>query len=485
MADAATGASAVNNTSLYPNGSTNPPTAAGVGANGVGVHTNGTPMVTPTARMVEEDFIDDPVDRLIVKQYTTGLPIDQICRYIPSVQRNGMEYEFYSVDERKFATTVKTAVNATTGRATMYVEDVDIFNVGDEILVKNVKAWADADRQAGDSPKNGAPLRLLVTGRGSSNDGDYLLVVAINGMRSDLNSPASPTKVPAIAAGKEIYRIANAAKETDMQGNIYSALPTKKRRFMQIFKTQVAWSTIMKDSDKEVPWTMDEDLDMAMRELRKSIERAFIFGVQGYTYDNTDGKKMFVYTCGGILEQMLEGSHLLPYVTSNLTSEEWLVKNLVHPIFLNNSGSAKRYMFAGSGFVANIATLPGIQKQMQANTVERKFGFDWKTIQFMTWSLNMYQHPILDEFGMKNCAIVLDLVYVQKAVFRKLSQDVLDLRKSGIADVDSVVVTEISSICLKYPQTHALIYVADEWNPGASWGDDSSSSSSSSSAASA
>ena len=474
MADATTGAANINGNPLSPNGSTNPPTGAMVGTNGVGVFTNGTPMVTSTARMVEEDFIDDPVDKVIVKQYMTGIPIDQICRYIPSVTRKGMEYEFYSVDEReqKTTTTAATAAGgATGGQATITVANAEVFNKGDEVLIKSVGAY---DTPTSDL-KTSAALRLLIVGEGS-NTGE-LKVIAINGKPG---TNANATIVPAIPSGAVVYRIAPAAAEGEMQSNIFSALPTKKKRYMQIFKTQIAWSSIMKESDKEVPWTMDEDADMALRELRKSIERAFIFGVQGYTYDNT--KKMYVYTCGGILEQMLEGAHMLAYKPAQLVSEEWLLKNLIHPIFLNNSGSAKRYMFAGSSFVANIATLPGIQKQMDAKTVERKFGIDWKTIQFMTWSLDMYQHPLLDQFGMENCAIILDLVYVQKAVFRALSQDILDLKKSGTFDGDSTVWTEISSICLKYPQTHALIFDTDEWDPYLNTGGSSSSSSSHASA---
>lgn len=474
--DAGTGATNINSTPLSPNGSTNPPMMAGVGTNGVGVFTGGTPMITDAARRVEADFIEDPVDQQVVRQLMTGVPIDQITRHIPSIKRKGMVYEFYSIDERKCSTTVSQAVIETDGTATVKVEDGSFISIGDVLLVKKVPAMKEADRSV-DNPNDGAPLRLYVVGYDQGNRKN-LQVVAING-KALLNNEK---RVPAIAVGTEIYRIANAAKEGEMQGNIYSAIPTKKTRFMQIFKVQVSWSSIMKESDKEVPWTMDEDADMALRDLRKSIEKAYIFGTQGYFYDSVKG--MWVYTCGGILEQMLEGSRLLPYKPNQLTDEKFLLEKLVHPIFLDNSGSAKRYMFAGSGLIANIATLPGIQKQMDAKNVERKFGIDWKVIQFMTWSLDMYQHPLLDEMGMRNCAIILDLVYVQKAVFRALSQDILDLKKSGTFDGDSIVWTEISSICLKYPQTHAFIFDPDEWDPDGSYQQSSSSSSSSASASS-
>lgn len=426
------------------------------GVDNIGVHMNGNPMVTDTARLVESDFIVDDVDRVVVKQMQSGFPIDQICRYIPSMKKTSMRYEFYSIDERPIKSTMAAAYTAgAAGEAVITVNNANMFRATDTILVKNVAAVAKpASGTDSRSAVEKSPLRLFVVERVSSTQ---LKVIALNGAVS-----GNQTIVPSIPDETEIYRMGNAAYEGDVQTNIFSAMPTKRERFMQIFKTQVSESTIMGLSKKEADFSFDDQAELALRDLRKRIEISYIFGTQAYRYDQTAEK--WVYTCGGILEQMLEGSHMLQYNPANLT-EEVLLKDLVQPIFLGNSGSPKRYIFAGSEFVSTVALLPGIQKQMDANQVERKYGVDWKTIQFMTWQLNMYQHPLLDEFDMSHCAIVLDLVYVQKAVFRSLSQDVLDLVKSGTFDGRSTVWTEISSICLKYPETHALIYTDAEFKP--------------------
>lgn len=466
--DATTGASNINGTPLSPNGSTGAPmTAVTRDDNPVGVHMNGTPMTTDAARRVEEDFIVDDVDRLVVKQMQSGFPIDQICRYIPSVKKSSMRYEFYSIDERPIKTTVSAAYAPTTavaGDVTITVANAGMFRPTDTILVKSVAAVA-APASGTDSrtAQEKAPLRLFVTEKVSNTQ---IKVIALNGKVSN-----NQTIVPAIAADTEIYRMGNAAYEGDVQTNIFSSMPTKRERYMQIFKTQISESTIMSMSRKEADFTFSDQAELALRDLRKRIEISYIFGTQSYTYDPNADK--WVYTCGGIIEQMLEGSHMISYDakqanangTKGIADESTLIKNFVQPIFLGNSGSPKRYMFAGSNFVSQIACLPGIQKQMDARQVERKYGVDWKSIQFMTWQLNMYQHPLLDEFGMSNCAIVLDLAYVQKAVFRSLSEDVLELVKSGTFDGKSTVWTEISSICLKYPETHALIYDTNEFSP--------------------
>jgi len=469
MAEATTGAANINGTPLAPNGSTAAPARAGVGVDGRGVHMQGTPMITDMARMVEEDFIEDDVDRVIVKQMQSGFPIDQICRYIPSAQKASMRYEYYSIDERPIKTTIATKfTTGTAGEVTIKVSDSSLFGPTDTILVKKVKASA-----AGTTDKDRAPLRLYVVGLGS-NTGE-LKVVALNGPVDNTNKRTVPT----LEVGTEVYKIAPAASEGDVQTNIFESLPTKKERYMQIFKTQVSESSIMAASNKEVDFTIDDQSEIALRNLRKSIETAYIFGVQSYTY--VPSLRKWVYTCGGILEQMLEGGHMIAYTPNALANggEKYLLNDLIKPIFLGNSGTPRRYAFMGSDIVSNIATLPGIQKQMDAKQVERKYGVDWKTIQFMTWSVSMYQHPLLDEFGMSNCAIVLDLAYVQKCVFRSLSQDALKLKEAGVFDGQSMVWTEISSINLKYPETHALIFDIDEYDPGLE--EESSSSSSSAS----
>ena len=457
MAEATTGASNINGTPMAPNGSTGAPTRAGVGVDGQGVHMQGTPMVTDLARMVEEDFIEDDVDRVIVKQVQSGFPIDQICRYIPSAQKKSMRYEYYSIDERPIKTTIKTKfTTGTAGEVTIAVEDSSLFGPTDTIIVKKVKASA-----SGTTDKDRAPLRLYVVALGA-NAGE-LKVIALNG---PVDSSSNKRTVPTLEVGTALYKMAPAAAEGDVQTNIFESLPTKKERYMQIFKTQVSESSIMSASSKEVDFTIDDQSEIALRDMRKAIETAFIFGVQAYEY--VPSLRKYVYTCGGILEQMLEGGHMIAYTPAALANggEKYLLNNLIKPIFLGNSGSPRRYAFMGSDIVANIATLPGIQKQMDAKQVERKYGVDWKTIQFMTWQVSMYQHPLLDEFDMSNCAIILDLAYVQKCVFRSLSQDALKLKEAGVFDGSSMVWTEISSINLKYPETHGLIFDLDEYDPG-------------------
>lgn len=427
---------------------------ATVGADGAAIHTTTSPgqggLNTDTIRL-GSDLIDDPIDQLVVKMFQSAVAVDQICRHLSQVQQNGMRFSFWSVDTRPVTDVVSTAFAAVTSgyTGTLVVGNPNMFDKTDVIVIPTVLGY---DFNSG-TRSNKVPLNLYIKDITDSG----LVVQAVNG---DYSTTA--TGIPAIPAGTKIYRLGHAASEGDVQTTPYAAIPEPDELFMQIFKTQVMESTISIDSDKKVSWSLADQQELALYNMRKEIELSYIYGVKGYFREQTT--KRYVYTCSGILQQILEKGNVITYTAGTLT-EAKLMTDIVKPTFLGNSGSSTRYMFAGSDLVAEIAVLPGVQRQMGATQVLRKFGMDWKTLQFMSWQINLYQHPLMDEVGLSKCAIILDLPHVRKNVFRSLTTDVLELIKTGVYDGKSTVWTEISALGLKYPKCHAFIREASQFAP--------------------
>lgn len=425
------------------------------GVEGKGTHTtfgtnNG--LTTDVTRENAPDLIDDPIDKMVVKMFQSGIAVDQVCRYITNVKQNGMRYSFWSVDTRPVADKLTGAFAGTTGtttQGTILVQTPNMFDISDVIVVPSVAGFN------ADGSTSVSPLNLYVVGHDNNTGG--LIVQAVNGEKLANNMGMLIPAIPATTESGDatpIYRLGHAASEGDVQTTPYAALPEPDELYMQIFKTQIMESTISVDSDKKVNWSLADQQELALYNMRKEIELSYIYGVKGYFRNNTTNR--YVYTCSGIIQQIAEKGNMVAYGIGTLTDKK-LMTDIVKPIFLGNSGSATRYLFAGSDLVAEIATLESVQRQMGATQVLRKFGVDWKTIQFMSWQLNLYQHPLLDEIGLSHCGFVLDLPHVRKNVFRSLSQDVLELIKAGIFDGKSTVWTEISSIGLKYPKCHAFI----------------------------
>ena len=428
---------------------------ATVGADGAAIHTTTNVaqggLNTDTIRL-GSDLIDDPIDQLVVKMFQSAVAVDQICRHLTQVKQNGMRFSFWSVDTRPVADTVSTAFAAvSTGyTGTLVVSNPNMFDKTDVLVVPTVLGY---DFNSGTRSTKSVPLNLYIKEITDSG----LVVQAVNG---DYSTTA--IGIPAIPAGTRIFRLGHAASEGDVQTTPYAAIPEPDELFMQIFKTQVMESTISIDSDKKVSWSLADQQELALYNMRKEIELSYIYGVKGYFREQTS--KRYVYTCSGVLQQILEKGNVISYTAGSLT-EASLMSSIVKPIFLGNSGSSTRYMFAGSDLVAEIAVLPGVQRQMGATQVLRKFGMDWKTLQFMSWQINLYQHPLMDEIGLSRCAIVLDLPHVRKNVFRSLTTDVLELIKTGVYDGKSTVWTEISALGLKYPKCHAFIREVSQFAP--------------------
>ncbi len=441
--------------------------SAGTGEFGTGVHTNPTAnpgAVTDTTRQAAPDLIQDEVDRKIVRMKHSGIPIDQFTRHMSSKQVKGMRYQFYSVDNKPIEATIldrassddtSADANAITAKAIsasartgyFYIDNPSVVSVSDTLILLGEKGYPTESATISASSIN-IPLSLYV----ESVDGNKITVSAINGKYNDTLRCCG---IPKITAGGKIRRLGKAIQEGVMQTSITEIYPTKQELFMQIFKCQVSESTIQQLSAKEVDWTYNDQSDMAIFDMRRGIELSYIAGVKGYRFDTAN--KRYTYTCAGIIQQILESGNVI-YFESDTLTEDNIVKKIVEPAFRGNSGSPTRFLFAGSDMVVNLASAAkGFQKNINSTQIVSHFGYDFRQLSFMSWNLNLYQHPLLDDLGLSHCGFILDMNHVMKIYFRSLTSDALDLKSSGVFDGNSTVWTEISAVVLKYGKTHTFL----------------------------
>lgn len=415
----------------------------------VGKHVHGEAHDTEVDRDYAKGLIHDPIDREIVKMYQSAIPIDQITRMSPAQQVKGMRYWYYSADTRPIRGKIMAATLAqqTNAAVTVTVDQTNILDWTDVIMFPTMRAWNPSTSDY----TSDVPLHAYVV-RG---DGTGIALVCINGQPIDGEGEGSATQFPAIAAETEFIRLGHAASEGDVQTAPYTALPTKREQFMQIFKSQTLESTISMDSEREVNWTPTDTDELNIHNMRKEIELTYLFGVKGYFRNDTT--RRMVYTTDGIIPQILKNGRTWTHAR-NTVDEDALI-DLTQYIFTGNNGSSDRLLLAGSGFVAALAKIPSIQKTLDANSVERVLGYSWHKIVTNFGTLHMMMHPLFDQVGdnFTNKAIVIDKQYLSKRVFRSMTRTQLDLITTGVYDGKSTVLTEISSVILKYGQCHALL----------------------------
>lgn len=392
------------------------------------VELNNQGMTTQTTEELAPELLEETLSNEIVKIRPTNTPLDTIIRSGKSKPATGWVYSWYSADVRPVSTTA-TSYTASGTTATVVVGDATLF------------AESDTVRLVADPTKDDAEV-FYISGV------DYAAKKLTLEYADEENSATAPTLELSDAV---IYRLGRAAIEGEVQTINYSAYPTKESNHCQIFKYQVAQSTLDKIHKKEINWTLSDVEEQAMYEYKLAQEASFLFGKRA-KYWNIN-KQMPVYTTGGIVNYITK---VFTFDTSVGASQ---FIDLAEQVFQGNVGNRKRIMFMGSGFNAAISKIDLGDKQIMAKDTEVVWGLEFNTIRTNFGTLMAYQHDLFDLYGFKDKAVILDVDNIDKYVWRS-EMLTLDTKTSGQFDGDVKVFTEVCGVALRYPDTHCIVHLA-------------------------
>lgn len=390
-------------------------------------HVKGAPLTTTITREVSEELLRNEIDERIVKIRPMSTPIDQISRLADARLSSSMIVDYYSVDTPPSVCKLFEGVESsqTSDIAELSVDNIAMFSPSDTILLPGVKGKAP-----------GSCLMLYVI-----STGDKLRVKAIN--------PPTENTFPALNFEQSMIRMGRAAAELDVQTSQSEALPIKRRNFCQIFKCQVEQSILQRLSAKEVGWSLTDQEETALIDMRLSMEKNFLFGARTrFEKDNTHGE---VFTTEGIWTQ---AGKEFSYVKDKFNEEE-LVR-LSRAAFTGNAGSSRKVLIGGSGFIEQLSMLPHVKTAGPAETVTR-WGIDFTEITTKFGRLYVVLSEVFDACGHADEAMVLDPEYIQKYSHIPFKAMPIDLRSSGQRNCEVIVLTEASCIVLRYPDAHLRI----------------------------
>ena len=409
-----------------------------------GKHVVDGPLTTDLSHEGSPDLLLNEIDQQIVKIRPMSTPIDQISRYGGSKHAGSMVVDYYSVDTKPTHTTLMTDVDETgdssgsdTPTIVIHTENDDIFDPTDTIRVRSVSGY-----QANGVTESAQDLILYVVDR----DANGLTVMAVNG--PTVNGVRNC--FPEIPRGTTLVRMGRAASELDVQSPQFEALPTKSRNLCQIFKMQVEQSMLQRLSNKEVGWTMSDQEEAAVYDMRLGMEKSFLFGSARQLWDNN--KKEHIYFTGGIWSQA--GKDF--YVESSAEFNENKMIELMRKAFTGNAGSKRKILIGGSGLISRISKLD-YTRVISAGQHVSKWGIDFSELRSKFGCLYLLLSEVFDEMGMSEFGMVIDPEYIQKYVHIPFSTEQLNLKKSGVRNVDALVMTEASCLVLRYPKAHMRI----------------------------
>ena len=310
-----------------------------------GKHVVDGPLTTDLSREGSPDLLLNEIDQQIVKIRPMSTPIDQISRYAGSKHAGSMTVDFYSVDTKPTNTTLAADVEAVvtaTGdgapTAVINTNNNDMFDATDTILVQSNPGY-----EADGVTESSQDLMLYVLSR----DANGVTVMAVNG--PTIHGVANC--IPFIQEETTLVRMGRAASELDVQSPQFEALPKKSRNLCQIFKMQVEQSTLQRLANKEVGWTMSDQEEAAVYDMRLGMEKSYLFGVARQMWDPI--KKEYIFFTGGIWGQA--GKSFFLESTTEINADVMI--ELMRQAFTGNAGSKRKILIGGSGLISRISKL--------------------------------------------------------------------------------------------------------------------------------
>ncbi|MDE5629579.1 MAG: DUF5309 domain-containing protein [Muribaculaceae bacterium] len=409
-----------------------------------GTHVAGAPLTTTQIEQASPELLRNDIDRRIVKVRPMSTPIDQLSRCGNIRRADSMTVEYYSVDTKATETTVKETYPGGEGQRisddiALHVIKTDadaIFDVSETILVPDVAGYAAEGEEA-------MPLVLYVTGKGA---GGGIEVSAVNppvvGMEGERH-------MPRLSKGVRLVRMGRAATELDVQTPQFAALPRKARNNCQIFKMQVEQSTLARLAGKEVEWSLSDQEEAAIIDMRLGMEKSFIFGSPARIFDTT--KNEYIYLTGGIWGQAPRNHKLK---LEGMTENDLVA--LCSAAFTGNNGSKRKILIAGTGLMEALSKLEH-SKVIRSGETKVKWGIEFKEFVSNFGTLYIVHSEIFDQCGHVYDGFVVDPNYITKYVHVPFSAERLDLRRSGQRNTDAVVITEASCLVLRYPNAHMRV----------------------------
>ncbi len=409
-------------------------------AAGAGTVIEGEPVTTTGVTAASSELLDNSIRQNITKMKPSATPLDTIIRNVGLVVPvKSWQSEWYAVDSRGIADTVKTQLNASSGSVAQWsthaliVNNPHIWSIDDNILVPTING------------NDSLPLVFHVVAKNASTY--TLTVIAANG------TGTHDGDTPVIAVGVGLVRIGNAKSELDAQTSPYAVFPQKSSNYCQVHMAQVEESMYDKLHEKEVNWDITDYRAESIYDMKRSMELANLFGYKLKLYDSVG--EDWKYLSGGITRYITKG---LTYVSGALDKGVYIGWNKT--IFDGNSGSDTRVLFAGSTLLAELHECETVNRQIDAKNVEVMFGIKFNKIETNFGTLLVKHHKLFNDCGWATKGIVLDIANLEKHIFKPLQTTSLELKKTGIKNANAFVIDEAFCLATRYPDTHALITLA-------------------------
>ncbi len=387
-------------------------------------------------RSEAEELLVNDVDARLTKLRPMSTPIDQISRFGTPRPVHSMTVGYYAVNMREFEDALDREhakeLIAEDQEVTFLMKNGKVFEVSETVMIDG----------AIDDDKN--PIVFYVT----AVNGNNVTMRALNPPHDN----AGQLNIPKIKSDSKVMRMGRAAAELDVQTGQYRTLPKKQENYCQIFKTQIEQSTLFSEANKEVGWTMSDQEEVAIYDMRLGMERSFLFGQKALI--NDPKKKCEVYFTGGIWAQAEKEE---VYTKPLISTSEWT--HIMAQAFTGHNCSKHKVLIGGTNLIERLCALTAADNHRLLLPEKKvtRWGMDFSEMVTKFGTLYVIHSEVLDSCGHADDGLIIDPEYLTKYVHTPFKAETLDLKSSGQRNTEAVVMTEISCLVLRHPQAHCRI----------------------------
>ena len=382
------------------------------------------------------------VSQTITKVMPSLYPLDTMLRELRTGTTKSDIYEYFSVVARGTFAKVKTAVTETSAPAitTIALDSAHMLSLDGNLIVPSYEA-TNAGAKATKVSAGVAKRPLVLHIVGVNYAGPSIEVIALNA-----------SAVPALAVGTTLYRAGTAKDQLAAMSDDPQILPIKDRNYCQINMCTISQSKLQSLQEKEVTFGMAELQEQAIMDFRYQNEVSALFGYGREIIDPKTNKAK--YTMDGFVQKV---SKFLDKGTASSITKE-VINGWMADIFDCNNGSDTRIMLYGADFATAMANSAAFEKQLEAGKTEIKFGLKWKAIETNHGTLLCRMHTGLGMNGYGSAAMVIDPANIRRVEQIPLTEEQLDLDKSGRRRTDDVRLMESFTLEVTNPDTHAVLF---------------------------
>lgn len=396
----------------------------------------------PSTSVVEAGYIEEDLDKQIVKVRPQDTPIDTFTRSIANNEScKSWEAGGWEIGTRETRDTVATAYVAGTSTANqLVVDNVDMWKPGDTFVINAYSASAD---QGPMTDGSGNPVQCLVKSVDSANN--KLVVQRVGTLSATL---------PNVGEDYILCRLSPAVSELEASVEGYAIQPSDRKYYNQTHMCQVEESVIHSLLKKKVAMDFSVYKEQTIWDFKRGMELANLFGVGGLS---KNAKGELVHLSTGLWWQMNQQSTV--DFSQAMTDQNW--NAIGKAIFEGNNGADRRLLFAGNALLEQIANAKSYQKQLEAKNTEMVLGLRVYKIETPFGELLVKPMGSLFEGYFSKCGMVIDPNFVKKYIMEPLQTTNLDLNKTGQRRVDNAVrMHETYSLFLENLPCHRKIVPA-------------------------